>query len=72
MWSGNSDDADQSEMFMNVIMEHGDLAEQTFSFYMAGLDSDSYIDFGTPNTAVMSSSSDIVYIDILSENYWWS
>ena len=70
MWSGNSDDADQSEMFMNVIMDHGDLAEQTFSFYMAGLDSDSYIDFGTPNSAAMDGSP--VYMDTLDGNPWWS
>ena len=34
------------------------------------MDGDSYIDFGTPNTAVMDGS--VTYINIESSNAWWS
>ena len=40
----------------------GDIAEQTFSFYMTGMSGQSYMDFGTPNTSVMNGSP--VYIAI--------
>lgn len=70
MWSGNSSSADQNEMFMVHLKADSDIAEQTFSFYMTGVDGDSYIDFGTPNSAVMNGSP--TYITIDSDNDWWS
>lgn len=47
------------------------LTEEVFSFYLTGESGDSYIDFGTPNTAAMSDPADIVYIDILDNYYHW-
>ena len=47
-----------------------DIAEQTFSYYLTGLSGQSYLDFGTPNTAVMDGSP--TYISINSSNYWWA
>jgi len=57
-------------MFMTHMGTDSDIAEKTFSFYLTGLTGQSYIDFGTPNSAVMNGS--VTYIDINSENYWWA
>ena len=46
--------------------------ENVFSFYLTDQLGSSYIDFGTPNTAVMSDPADIVYIDIDDDNIWWT
>lgn len=71
MWSGNSEDSDPDVMFMNTLMESSeDLTEKTFSFYLTGLDGESYIDFGTPNESVMDG--EVVYIDSLKENSHWT
>lgn len=48
------------------------ITENVFSFYLTNLSGSSYIDFGTPNTAVMSDVNDIIYMDILSNDYWWT
>ena len=40
-----------------------DIAEQTFSYYLTGLDGQSYLDFGTPNTAVMDGSPTYISIN---------
>lgn len=40
-------------MYMPQFATDSDITENTFSFYMTGLDGQSYIDFGTPNDAVM-------------------
>ena len=59
-------------MFMYKMYPDSTISERTFSFYMTGLSGQSYIDFGTPNTAIMTSASDILWMNILSEDYWWS
>ena len=57
-------------MYMPQFAADSDITENTFSFYMTGLDGQSYIDFGTPNTAVMQE--DPVYITIQDDNPWWT
>ena len=66
MWSGNISGYDNSEMFMTGMAADGDIAEKTFSYYLTGLSGQSYLDFGTPNSAVMDGTP--VYININSEN----
>ena len=72
MWSGNLIDeySNPDVMFMNTLMETGDLSEKTFSFYLTGLDGESYIDFGTPNKSVMDG--EVVYIDSLENHSHWT
>ena len=70
MWSGITDSADQSEMFMNGLMANGGISEKTFSFYLTGVDGDSYIDFGAPNESVMDG--DITWIEINETSDWWT
>ena len=46
-----------------------------FSFLIAGDAGDtgsSYIDFGTPDTSVMTSESDIVWLESTNVGGWWS
>jgi len=59
-------------MIMNKMVTDSTITEKAFSFYLTDLGSSSYIDFGTPNTAVMSDENDIIWIDIESENIWWT
>ena len=57
-------------MFMPLMKATSDIAEETFSFYMTGESAQSYIDFGTPNSAVYTDS--ITWMNIMSENRWWT
>ena len=70
MNSGNHSSVDQNNMFMTNFKADSDITENVFSFYMTGTQGQSYIDFGTPNTAVMDGSP--IYISIKSENEWWT
>ena len=70
LWSGNKSDYDKTEMFMPKLMQDSDIGEETFSFYLTGLDGQSYVDFGPPNTSVMDGP--VTYIDIQDENSWWT
>ena len=70
MWSGITDSADQTEMFMNGLMATGGISEKTFSFYLTGVDGESYIDFGAPNESVMDG--DITWININETSDWWT
>lgn len=72
LWSGNKSGNFDEEMFMHKMYTDSTIDEKVFSFYLTGLSGSSYIDFGTPNTAVMSDPADIVYIDIESEDRWWT
>ena len=57
-------------MIMTGMGTDSDIAEKVFSYYLTGLSGQSYLDFGTPNSSVYTDG--VIYIDILSENYWWS
>ena len=59
-------------MIMNKMLTDSTITEKVFSFYLTDLDGSSYIDFGTPNTSVMSDPSDIIYIDIIDDDVWWT
>ena len=72
LWSGNKAAYDKTEMFMYTMIETSTITNNIFSFFLTGLDGDSYIDFGTPNPAAMSDPSAILYIPIEDENYWWT
>lgn len=73
LWSGNSDSyTNEEEMIMNKMFTDSTIDEKVFSFYLTDLSESSYIDFGTPNTAVMSDVNDIIYIDIIDNDIWWT
>lgn len=70
MWSGNVSGYDTTEMFMYKMAADSDIDANIFSFYLTGEDSQSYIDFGTPNAAVSTDAP--IYIDIDDENEWFT
>lgn len=72
MWSGNVSGYDNTEMLMPGLVTDSTITEEIFSFYMTGLSETSYIDFGTIDSSVVTDSSDITWISIESENYWWT
>ena len=57
---------------MNKMIDDSTIDQKVFSFYLTDLQGSSYIDFGTPNTAVMSDVNDIIYIDIIDDDAWWT
>ena len=72
LWSGNISGNNDEEMIMNKMFSDSTIDEKTFSFYLTGQSGSSYIDFGTPNTSVMTDSNDIIYIGIQDEDRWWT
>ena len=51
------------------------ISENVFSFLLtddAGTTGTSYMDFGTPDVSVMTSESDIVWIDSTNVSGWWT
>ena len=73
MWSGNKAGySDQHKMIMYALAEQSVITENVFSFFLTGEAGDSYIDFGTPNTAAMSAAEDLVWIDVIDDNDWWT
>ena len=56
-------------LYARQLYSSGIISENTFSFYMtndAWTSGDSYIDWGAPNTSVMSSVDDIVWINSIN------
>ena len=51
-------------MIMHKMYSDSTIDEKVFSFYLTDLTGSSFIDFGTPNTSLMSDPANIVYIDI--------
>ena len=71
MWSGNVDSYNKQDMIIPALVKSTTITESVFSWYMSGLDGKTYIDFGTPNEAVMSDPKSIVYLPIDEQNYYW-
>lgn len=57
-------------MFIHAMVSSSDITEKVFSFYLTGLNSESYVDFGTPDTSVMNGP--VTYLPIESENKFWA
>ena len=62
-------------LYVPELFKSNVISENVFSFLItgdAGTTGNSYIDFGTPNTSVMSSVSDLVWIDSTNVGGWWT
>lgn len=72
LWSGTStwSSVDQDLIYMNALKSSTLIAEKTFSFYLTGTGGSSYLDFGTPNSAVMNGAP--IYIPLLWTDPWWT
>lgn len=72
LWSGNVDSYDKSQMLLPSLVKSSTITEAVFSIYMSGTDGETYIDFGKPDTTIMTDPTSIVYLPILSNNSYWS
>ena len=62
-------------LYARQLYEGGVISENTFSFLLTNtpwVSDESYIDFGAPNTSVMTSEDDIVWIDSTTYGGWWT
>ena len=62
-------------LYVPALFAAGVISENMFSFLLTGdanTTGNSYIDFGTPDTSVMTSESDIVWINSTSVGGWWT
>ena len=71
-WSGNISGYDDVKLIMPQLSEAGAVDDTIFSWFMTDTEGDTYIDFGAPNEAAMSSVDDLIYIDVIDEDYWWT
>ena len=55
MWSGA--DGSTDGLLVPYLYSQGVISEPSFSFYMTLTDETSYIDFGTPNPAIIGDGS---------------
>ena len=74
LWSGNSNSVtlDKTQMFVPEMVKDSTITAKVFSWYMTGKSGKSYVDFGAPNTAVYSDPAKLFYINIESNDYWWT
>ena len=73
MWSGVN--GKTGGLIVPHLHSQGIISSNMFSFYLTSKAGASYIDFGTPNPAVMSDPDDIVWIEVLNEDgneNWWT
>ena len=62
-------------LYVPELYNAGVITEPTFSILLTsdwGTTGTSYIDFGTPDTSVMSDTNDLVYIDSIQHENWWT
>ena len=57
---------------MPELYQGGIISENVFSFYLTGREDSSYMDFGAPDTSVMTSESDLTWIDGTGYGGWWT
>ena len=69
---GSGNKTGKSTLFVPSLHTKGVLSKNMFSVYIGQDVSDSYIDFGTPDTSVMTSESDIVWINSTNVGGWWT
>ena len=57
---------------MPSLCKDSSLTDCIFSFYLTGTDGSSYIDFGTPDTSIVTDVNESVWINIEAEDPWWT
>ena len=73
MWHGGQDPSET--LFVPYLFSQGVISSNMFSFYLSTKGNESFIDFGTPNTSLMTHERDIVWLDIIPEidqQPWWT
>ena len=70
MWSGET--GIDRDLFVPWLTQSGALTESTFSWYLTGTDSVSYIDFGAPDPSIVGDGSGVVWLDLDPESPWWT
>ena len=58
-------------MFIPDMVTDSTITDSIFSWYMSGESGSTYIDFGTPNSAIYDASK-LIYISIENNTYWWT
>ena len=73
LWSGNIDDPsyDRTQMFVPEMVTDSTITDKVFSWYMSAEAGRTYIDFGTPNSAIYNAA-ELIWLPIVSNNYWWT
>lgn len=73
LWSGNTNSLtyDSTQMFVPEMVTDSTITDKVFSWYMSGLAGKTYIDFGTPNSAIYDAA-ELIWIPIESNDYWWT
>lgn len=72
MWSGNRNGYSDAEMLQPGLFDDNVITQNVFSFYLTGLFGTSYIDFGAIDTSLVTDTNDILWMDILDNDYWWT
>ena len=72
MWSGNAFGYDKSEMLMAGLCADIPLEDCSFSWYLTSEVDTSYLDFGKPNSSIVTDQNESAWIDIDKDDLWWS
>jgi hypothetical protein len=57
---------------IKAFRNEGVIDAATFSFYLVDTDNASYIDIGYVRDDAMKDPTNLIMIDILTDNYWWA
>ena len=73
MWSGNNGNIDRWErLLIPHLFYENVIGESMFSFYLTGYEEESYIDFGAYDKNAITDEDDIVWLDVINNDRWWT
>ena len=75
MWSGNNGSIHTSDRLLvpHLFSSQNEVIDDNmFSFYLTGHADDSYIDFGKYDKHAITNENDIVWLEVLDNDRWWT
>ena len=74
--SGGSSSVTTGPLYINALKEQGLISNRVFAFFFSNfLDEDaapSYVDIGYFDPSSMSSVNDLVWLEVLPNDFWWT
>ena len=62
----------EGDLLVKKLHEQGLIEKPIFAFYLSGTEGESFLDIGRLQSGALISLDDMVWIDVLSRNFWWT
>lgn len=62
----------EGPILIQELYKDGKIEAPIFGWYLAGMDDQSYLDIGSIQNDAMRDPSELVWLDVIDDDFWWT